>query len=115
MTEVALIACMIAVVSGCQRLASYNDSSYQHILVEEEAHLTEDVSSPYCDFTLDYSCLNEKDDSIAGVINRVIQQEFFRGLVGKEFLAFPLLLKRSRSPQERREELQHRAQSRARA
>ena len=81
MTEVALIACMIAVVSGCQRLASYNDSSYQHILVEEEAHLTGDASSPYCDFTLDYSCLNEKDDSIAGVINRVIQQEF----LGEDF------------------------------
>lgn len=81
MAKVALVACMIAVTSGCQRLASYNDSPYQHIFVEEEAHLTEDASSPYCDFTLDYSCLNEKDDSIAGVINRVIQREF----LGEDF------------------------------
>ena len=33
----------------------------------------------------------------------------FRGLVGKEFLTLPSLLKRSHSPQERREELQRRA------
>jgi len=77
MAKVAWVVCMIAVASGCQGLASYNDSSYQHILVEEEAHLTGDASSPYCDFTLDYSCLNEKDDSIAGVINRAMQREFF--------------------------------------
>ncbi|KAI4552020.1 hypothetical protein MJG53_000194 [Ovis ammon polii x Ovis aries] len=36
-------------------------------------------------------------------------EESFPGLVGKEFLAFPSLLKRSPSPQERREELQRRA------
>ena len=80
LAKLALVACLIAVTSACQWGGSFS-SPYQHIFVEEEAHLTEDASSPFCDFTLDYTCLNEKDDSIAGVINRAIQGEF----LGEEF------------------------------
>ena len=83
MAKLAWMLCLMAVVSGCHMFGSAEYSPYQHIFVEEEAHLTDDASSPYCDFTLDYSCLNEKDDSIAGVINRSIQWEF----LGEEFAA----------------------------
>ena len=69
------VLCLITVTTACQWGGSLS-SPYQHIFVEEEAHLTEDASSPFCDFSMDYTCLNEKDDSIAGVINRNIQAEF---------------------------------------
>lgn len=81
MAKLAWIVCLIIVASGCGMLGSDDYSPYHHLFVEEEAYLTEDASSPYCDFTLDYSYLNEKDDSIAGVINRAIQWEF----LGEEF------------------------------
>ena len=75
LARLVFVACLMTVVGGCQWVTS-ESSLYQHLFVEEEAHLTEDASSPFCDFSLDYTCLNEKDDSIAGVINRTIQAEF---------------------------------------
>lgn len=81
MVRLILSACLIYLINSCNRFSSNDHSTYLHILVEEEAHLTDDASSPYCDFTLDYSCLNEKDDSIAGIINRSIQREF----LGEDF------------------------------
>ena len=78
-----LIGCimLLAVTSSCKWADTYDVSPYKHIFVEEEAHLTDDASSPYCDFSMDYSCLEEEGDSIAGVINRAIQREF----LGEEF------------------------------
>ena len=81
LVNLTLVACLMTLVVGCQWVGNYDSSPYQHIFVEEEAHLTEDASSPFCDFSMDYTCLNEKDDSIAGVINRAIQGEF----LGEDF------------------------------
>jgi len=67
---------MVLVLSGCRWVSSYDYSPYHHIFIEEEARLTEDASSPYLDFNIDYTCLNEVDDTIARLINRVIQCEF---------------------------------------
>ena len=81
LVNLTLVACLMTLVVGCQWVGNYDSSPYQHIFVEEEAHLTEDASSPFCDFSMDYTCLNEKDDSIAGIINRTIQGEF----LGEDF------------------------------
>lgn len=64
------------IMSGCGYMGEYEQSPYQHIFLEEEAHLTPEASSPFCDFSLDYTYLDEQDDSIAGLINRSIQREF---------------------------------------
>ena len=73
----AISALMLALMtSGCNGVSSFGYNPFPNIFIKEEAHLTEDASSPFCDFSLDYTCLNEKDDSIAGVINRTIQAEF---------------------------------------
>lgn len=80
LAKLAWVLCLITVTTACQWGGSMS-SLYQHIFVEEEAHLTEDASSPFCDFSMDYTCLNEKEDSIAGVINRAIQAEF----LGEDF------------------------------
>lgn len=71
-----LLTLLVTLASGCQWIGTYDVSPYQHIFVEEEAHLTDDASSPYCDFSIDYSYLDEEDDSIASLINRAIQREF---------------------------------------
>ena len=77
MGKQALITLFIVLIlSGCQWVSSYDDSPYHHIFIEEEARLTDDASSPYLDFAIDYTCLSEEDDSIAQVINRAIQREF---------------------------------------
>ena len=81
LVNLTLVACLMTLVVGCQWVGNYDSSPYQHIFVEEEEHLTEDASSPFCDFSMDYTCLNEMDDSIAGVINRAIQGEF----LGEDF------------------------------
>ena len=71
-----LLTLLVTLASGCQWIGTYDVSPYQHIFVEEEAHLTDDASSPFCDFSIDYSYLDEEDDSIASLINRAIQREF---------------------------------------
>lgn len=72
---------ILLTMSGCGYLNEYNQPPYQHIFLEEEAHITPDVSSPFCDFALDYTYLDEAGDSIARVINRCVQREF----LGEEF------------------------------
>ncbi len=67
---------MTFVLCGCQWVSSYDYSLYHHIFIEEEARLTDDASSPYLDFAIDYTCLNEEGDSIAQMVNRAIQREF---------------------------------------
>lgn len=64
---------------GCSLKAQTDDSPVLHINIVEEVHLVETPSSPYCDFSIDYSYLNEADDSIAVVINRLIQREILGG------------------------------------
>lgn len=63
-------------ITGCGRIGAYDITPYHHFHLQEEAHLTTDASSPFCDFDIDYSCLNEEGDSIAKLINRAIQREF---------------------------------------
>ena len=78
-----LVAALI--LSGCRWTNSYEHSPYHHIFIEEEVRLTDDASSPYLDFAIDYTCLNEEGDSIAQLINRAVQREFlgadYAGLV----------------------------------
>ena len=81
MPKVLLLSFLMALASGCGLVGSYDSSAYEHIFLEEEAHLTPDASSPFCDFSIDYTYLNEEDDSIAALINRSVQREF----LGKEF------------------------------
>lgn len=71
-----IVALSAFLMNGCKLSTSYDYSPYQHIQVEEEAYLSDDVSSPFCDFSLYFSSLNEEDDSIALLINRTIQQKF---------------------------------------
>lgn len=63
-------------LGGCNMMGTDGYEAVLNINLEEEARLTEDASSPYCDFSIDYSYLNEKDDSIAVIINQAIQREF---------------------------------------
>ena len=65
----------------CTGKAYYEHSPYKHIFEEEEVFLGNDVSSPFCDFSIDYTYLNEDNDSVAMLINRKIQQEF----LGEEY------------------------------
>lgn len=83
MKAIGLVAIFFAAwgTASCNQYGKYDDSPYQHIHWEEEARLTDDVSSPYCDFAIDYTCLNEQNDSIAQLINRTLQHEF----LGAEF------------------------------
>ena len=63
-------------VTGCDWIGPSNDSPYNHIFREEAAHLTDDASSPFCDFSIDYTYLEDKNDSIATLINQAIQREW---------------------------------------
>ena len=67
--------------TGCKRLSAYDYSPYVYFNLVEEAYLNSDENSPYCDFSMDYSCLNEENDTIAALINEVIHREF----LGAEF------------------------------
>lgn len=69
------------VLGACGQVSQYDYSPYQNIIIEEGAHLTEDTSSPLCDFSMDYSFLKEENDSVASVINRGMQREF----LGEEY------------------------------
>lgn len=62
--------------SGCGLGSSSDDSPYKHLFREAEAHLTDDASSPFCDFSIDYTYLDEEGDSIAALVNRTIQHEW---------------------------------------
>lgn len=57
-------------LGACTPVSQYDYSPYQNIFLEEGAHLTDDASSPLCDFSMDYSFLKEENDSIAMIINR---------------------------------------------
>lgn len=72
-------------MTGCGNGNRYDDSPYNHIFKEEEAHLTEDASSPFCDFSIDYTCLEEENDSVAAVINRTMQREW----LGEDYASLP--------------------------
>ncbi|MBE6272328.1 MAG: DUF3298 domain-containing protein [Bacteroides sp.] len=63
-------------VTGCDWIGPSNDSPYNHIFREEAAHLTDDASSPFCDFSIDYTYLEDENDSIATLINQAIQREW---------------------------------------
>lgn len=70
----AMMALML-MMGACQFLTPGTDSAYKHVFLEEEAHLTEGDNSPYCDFSIDFTYLNE-EDSVALRMNRTIQREF---------------------------------------
>jgi len=72
---------LTACLSGCGWVSQQDDSPYINIIKETTVHLTDDASSPYCDFSIDYSYLNETGDSIASLINRTAQARF----LGEEF------------------------------
>ena len=72
-----LIALGMIGLAACDWANQFNDSPTDHIFREEEAHLTDDASSPFCDFSIDHSFLREENDSIAALINRSIQREWF--------------------------------------
>ena len=74
--EGLLCLLLVMAMSACGLVSSYDNPPYRHIFIEEEAHLTDDASSPFCDFSVDYTYLNEEGDSIAQLINRAIQREF---------------------------------------
>ena len=76
MAIILLMMLLSTWLGGCGLMEKYDDSLYKHIFKEEEAHLTEDASSPFCDFSVDYTYLDEEGDSIATLINRTIQGEF---------------------------------------
>jgi hypothetical protein len=61
---------------GCKRISAYDYSPCLNVSVEATRHLTEDASSPFCDFSMDYSYLDAKGDSINQLINEGIQREF---------------------------------------
>lgn len=66
-------------LGACSPVNQYDYSPYENIFLEEGAHLTDDASSPLCDFSMDYSFLKEENDSVAMVINREMQREFLGG------------------------------------
>lgn len=65
----------VFMLSGCEYLWQNDNAPIKYIRLKEEVPLNIDTSSPYCSFSIDFSYLNEKDDSIAGVINRAVQQQ----------------------------------------
>ena len=54
-----LIALGMIGLAACDWANQFNDSPTDHIFREEEAHLTDDASSPFCDFTIDHFFLRE--------------------------------------------------------
>lgn len=76
LVNVALMALVMTMITGCGWGNQYDDSPYNHIFREEEAHLTEDASSPFCDFSIDYTFLEAENDSIGSLINQALQREW---------------------------------------
>ena len=83
--NIIVVALVLQSATGCNWMSPSDDSPYNHIFREEEAHLTDDVSSPFCDFSIDYTYLEEDRDSIAALINRTIQREW----LGDEYASLP--------------------------
>ena len=83
--NIIVVALVLQSATGCNWMSPSDDSPYNHIFREEEAHLTDDVSSPFCDFSIDYTYLEEDGDSIAALINRTIQREW----LGDEYASLP--------------------------
>lgn len=81
MPKALFASALVALTTGCGLVGNYDNSPYGHIFREEAAHLTDDASSPICDFSIDYTYLKEDGDSIAALINRTVQREF----LGQEF------------------------------
>ena len=88
MKRICITACWVMMLlatallqPGCRKLSAYDYSPYVNYNVVEEVYLGTEENSPYCDFSMDYSCLNEEDDSIAAIINQGIHREF----LGDEF------------------------------
>ena len=77
---------LVVGMTGCKGIALVDDESVLHINITEEAHLTDDASSPCCDLSFDYSYLNEEGDSIAMLVNRQVQYE----ILGEEFANLPI-------------------------
>ena len=72
---------LTVLMGSCSLSSSSGHSDYHHFFVEEELPLlTEFEGSPYCDFSVDFTSLNETD-SIASLINETILTEF----LGKDF------------------------------
>lgn len=71
-------------LTSCKRLPAYDYSPYVNVFVEATRHLTEDENSPFCDFSMDYSYLDDKGDSISQLINKRIQSEF----LGEQYASF---------------------------
>lgn len=70
---------LVVLMGSCGLSSSSEDAAYRHLFVEEEMRLvSDDDASPYCDFSIDFTCLNETD-SVAVLINRAIQAEFLGG------------------------------------
>lgn len=70
------MAASLLTMAGCDFTAA-NEGPLKQLAIEEKAHLSEDPTSPCCHFTLNHTYLNEKDDSIASLINRHWQNELF--------------------------------------
>ena len=66
---------LMVLMVGCGLSTSSDNSAYRHVFLEEEARLVDADNSPYCDFAIDFTYLNEVD-SIAILMNRIIQNEF---------------------------------------
>ena len=85
-----LLSMLVALgMAGCKGNALVGDESVLHINITGEAHLVkDDASTPCCDFSFDYSYLNEEGDSIAEWVNRQVQHE----ILGEEFATLPIEL-----------------------
>ena len=77
---------LVLIIGGCKGLSAYDYNPYPNIHIEEIVHLTDDSDSPFCDFSMDYSYLNEAGDSIATIINRTTLHE----LLGEDYAKLSL-------------------------
>ena len=53
MPKALFASALVALTTGCGLVGNYDNSPYGHIFREEAAHLTDDASSPICDFSID--------------------------------------------------------------
>lgn len=75
-----LMAASLLTLAGCGLLTG-NEGPLKQLTIQEKAHLSQDPTSPCCNFNLNYTFLNEKEDSIAAIINRHMQNE----LLGNDY------------------------------
>lgn len=74
-----MVLTSLLATAGCGFPA--NDGPVKQLAITEKSHLGNDPTSPCCNFTLNYSYLNEKEDSVAALINRHLQNE----LLGNDY------------------------------